>query len=227
MRMFFYVSLFAVVMALTGAGDVYAARYAQCDPCGLCKDTTRSLTNQTIYVMPGSWESCFTCLYPTPASVGLSQVCDEDESGRDVVFLNVQGDVIPAPNYCDTLLMAPLPSTAPGVNAPTLAPQSGRMFTDLGCISVDTTTGTFSNPNASVDVMRILLTLVMSITGAVGTALIMAAALQLMTSRGDPEKIREGKKRLTNVVLGVLFAIFALFIFRFFAAEVLRIPGFR
>jgi signal peptidase I len=40
------------------------------------------------------------------------------------------------------------------------------------------------------------------------------------------KKIREAKKTLTNVVLGVLFALFALFIFQFFAVQVLRIPGF-
>lgn len=98
------------------------------------------------------------------------------------------------------------------------------MYSDLGCI--ETSTGNFTSPNASTDVVRKLLGIVQTATGGVGLILVMRAALRLATSRGDAEKIHEAKRALTNVVIGVLFVLFSVFIFSFFAAQVLRIPGY-
>jgi hypothetical protein len=146
--------------------------------------------------------------------------CPRDENGKELKFVNIQ--LTPTDVHCETLVLNPTPNA----NAPLNTPQSGRVFTDLGCISVNTEGHTFTDPNASVDVLQILLRFITSITGGVGVILIMVAGVRLIISRGDPEKIREAKKTLTNVVLGVLFALFALFIFQFFAVQVLRIPGF-
>ena len=231
MRRFFFTVLIILISSLAIPVATQAARYAQCDACGLCNDTTKSSPSESYYIQPATWQRCFECLYPnlvfTPAPAGsipAAVSCDPDELGKTPKFYNIQGTPVPSQQRCDTILMAPY---APAqTNAPTMAPQSGRMFSDLGCVSVNTAGRTFSDPNASVDVIQILLNLVISATGAVGTILVIAAAARLILSKGDPEKIREGKKTLTNVVLGLLFALFGLFIFRFFAAQVLRIPGF-
>jgi len=232
MRRFFFTVLVVVITSLTIPVATQAVRYAQCDACGLCKDTSKSTTSESYYIQPASWQKCFECLYPnlvfTPAPVGPTPLppvdCVSDELVKTPRFYNIQGTPVPNQQRCDTILMAPYASNQ--INAPTMAPQSGRMFSDIGCISVNTAGRTFSDPNASVDVIQILLNLVISATGAVGTILVLASAARLILSKGDPEKIREGKKALTNVVLGLLFALFGLFIFRFFAAQVLRIPGF-
>lgn len=261
MRRYFLIVLFLLIVCVVLPPQTSAVRYAQCDACGLCKDTTRSakcdsgcitpecnaykaavcpLSGSTdpgsvIFVQPQSWPSCVSCLYPaltlTPP-VGRHIDCGMDDDGKDVLFVsfaNGQDVVITNTSQdhrfrCDTLSMADY--TASQVNAPTIVPQSGRLFSDLGCISVNTTGGTFTDPNASVDVIQILLKFITSITGGVGVILVMVAGFRLIISRGDPEKIREAKKTLTNVILGVLFALFALFIFQFFAVQVLRIPGF-
>lgn len=199
-----------------------AVRYAQCDACGLCKDTSKSTSSDSYYIQPGSWQKCFECMYPTIA-LAPPVSCVEDELRQTPNLRNVQGAPVPT-QRCDTILMA---TYAPDqVNAPVNPPQSGRMFSDLGCISVNTAGGSFSDPNASVNVVQILLNFIISITGGVGTVLVMATAVRLILSKGDPEKIHEGKRALTNVVLGLLLAVFALFIFKFFASQVLRIPGF-
>lgn len=231
MRRFFFTALVVVITSLTIPVAAHAVRYAQCDACGLCKDTSKSSPSESYYIQPATWQRCFECLYPslvfTPTPVGSippPKDCVMDGLGKTPKFYNIQGTPVPSQQRCDTILMAPYASDQ--TNAPTMAPQSGRMFSDLGCISVNTAGHTFSDPNASVDVIQILLNLVISATGAVGTILVMASAARLILSKGDPEKIREGKKTLTNVVLGLLFALFGLFIFRFFAAQVLRIPGF-
>jgi hypothetical protein len=235
MRNFFFLLLLCYLCLLFPAQThAVPMRYADCDSCGLCRNTTKSgnvSTDPTVYVQPAQWYACFQCLYPElnptpPATLPTGVPCQQDEMGRQINFEDISGNGIGDPLLfrCDTILMAPYVSDQ--TNGPTIVPQSGRMFSDLGCISVKTSAGAFSDPNASVDVIQKLLDLVISATGAVGTILVMASAVRLILSKGDPEKIREGKKTLTNVVLGLLFTLFGLFIFRFFAAQVLRIPGF-
>lgn len=229
MRVYLLVVGLIVVLSLIGPTSyVVAERYAQCDPCGLCKDTARSKVPVTppvvVYVMPANWESCATCIYGDAFTNASPVVCGQDQQGRQVVFQNMAGTPLPASeSRCDTLIMAPIPTISPGPNQPRLRPLSGRKYSDMGCI--EAASGSFLGADASVDVVQRLLSLIISITGGVGFFLIMSSALKLLTSRGDPEKIREGKKALTNVILGVIFALFALFIFRFVAADVLHIPG--
>jgi len=232
-RIFFALLLF-VVASVVSPTDVLAVRYAQCDKCGLCKDTikTNATTTTSYYVQPDRWQQCFECLYADYVLSPHSPVpCGVDDLNRTPEFHTTEGVLITDTRYrCDTLVMTPFSATPPTyptpANEPTIVPQSGRMFSDIGCISVDTANQRFSDPNASVDVIQVLLNLVISATGGIGTILVIFSAAQLMLSKGDPEKIRQARKRLTNVVLGLLFTLFGLFIFRFFAAQVLRIPGF-
>jgi ferredoxin len=234
MRRFLFALFLFAITTLVIPTVTQAVRYAQCDECGLCKDTVKSnaaTDGTSYYVKPDRWQQCFECLYPEYVlNPGLHVGCSQDELERIPKFRDVEGNNVPLPHYCDTLVMTPFTATPPiyptPANEPTIVPQSGRVFSDLGCISVDPANHSFSDPNASVDVIQVLLDLVMSATGAVGTVLVMASATRLILSKGDPEKIREAKKTLTNVVLGLFFTLFGLFIFRFFAAQVLRIPGF-
>lgn len=235
MRRFLLVFLLVVVTLSTPmvshAATPTPPRYAQCDECGLCKDTKKTSEADpgiSYYVRPARWQECFQCLYPTIAALGTTEECVQDEFGQIPKIHDIEGNsVLPVDNLCDTLLMSPYFPLGNQPNAPTIVPQSGRMFTDIGCVSVDTASGRFSDPNASVDVVNKLLGFVRNATGGIGLLLVMSAAGRLMLSKGDPEKIRQGKKTLTNVILGVLFSLFALFVFQFFAVQVLKIPGLR
>lgn len=210
--------------------DLLAARYAQCDACGLCKDTTRSKGPSTVYVRPSSWHSCFTCLYPLVAPTDVPPVpCETDEAGKPLAFVRystggVTG-ITPTPGdflnpRCDTLLISDWPALKP-----TIQPKSGRMFTDIGCVAVGDGAESFNNPNASVDVVQVLTSIVMGLVGALGILFIMINAVRMLTSQGDPEKIQDAKQALINTIIGVLFSIFGLFIFRFVVVYILRIPG--
>ncbi len=218
-----------VVVVYLNAQPVYAVRYAQCDQCGLCEDTTKSkqAPTKSIYIQPSNWYACASCVYGDAfsGSTVTPVPCITDEQGREVEFLKPDGTPVDASLVrCDTLLMSPIPMVTPGTNQPALRPQSGRMYSDLGCLNV--AAGTFLSPDASIDVVNKLLSLILSITGGVGFMLIIASTFRLIVSRGDPDKIREARKALINVIIGVLFALFSLFIIRFIAADVLRIPGF-
>lgn len=241
---------FAIVTCawLVIGGDLYAVRYAQCDACGLCRHTVMSkncLDNpdkgingdansppcrssgasigpgDVVYIQPDSWEKCFACLYQTPHE--SCSYLDAVPTNRSVAFYQATSAgftqiTLSEKFRCDTLI---IDSTT---NRPKNEPQEGKVYSDLGCI--ETSTGNFTSPNASTDVVRKLLGIVQTATGGVGLILVMRAALRLATSRGDAEKIHEAKKSLTNVVIGVLFVLFSVFIFSFFAAQVLRIPGY-
>lgn len=229
MRRIFVLMVAILTIQMLYPRAVDAVRYAQCDPCGLCKDTTKTNERQrnghdeSIYIQPANWRACVSCLYPDLFS---TTSCQTDELGNTIIFKNLNNDVVTGQLFdCSTLVMAPIPTITPGANQPLNQPKTGRLYSDLGCIEV--ASGSFLSPDASVDVVQRLLQLITSITGGVGLILILSAALRLVVSRGDPERVREARKTLLNVIVGVLIVLFALLIFRFIAADVLRIPGFR
>ncbi len=209
MRYILRITLLLIVVALVSAHPAFAERYAQCDACGLCKNTKLSQSSP-IYQRPSNWESCFRCLYPKLESGGLNIPC----SG--ITVQDLEGNSL-STQKCDTLVVKD------GENELTNKPEQGRFHSDIGCIS--TGLNSFSSPNASVDVISRLLSITTSLTGAVGLIFFIKSTIQLLTSRGNPDSIRDAKRSLVNTLIGVVFAIFALFIFRFIATQALRIPG--
>lgn len=71
-----------------------------------------------------------------------------------------------------------------------------------------------------------LLGLLITVGGAVAFILIIITGYRLMTSGGDPEKIKAAREQLTSAIVGLLFIIFSISILSFLGFEVLRIPGF-
>lgn len=242
-----------VLMLVSGmfcliTNPVIAERYAQCDACGLCKDTIKTkycgsqytdstyrdalnCADEVIYVQPQSWSSCVLCLYPqitlTPGVMPVQ--CKQDEFGRDLTYIHAstgKDEKITDPNLyrCDTIEIENAPNQD-RYNHTKIEPRTGRMFSDIGCIGVGTQNGAFTDPNASVDVIGVMLRMIMGVTGAIGMIFILINAVTLATSQGNPEKIHAAKKSLTNTIIGLIFALFALFIFRFLAIQILRIPG--
>ncbi len=186
-------------------------RYGICDPCGLCKNTELSLAGPvSIYQRPTNWDSCFKCLYSDIAAAPPEN-CPVDK----IEVRTLNGTPVLDQN-CKTLMVS-------DQNEFLNKPKQGRFYSDIGCIS--TGLDSFINPNASVDFVKKLLDLVISITGAVGLIFFVKGAVQLLSSRGNPESILAGKETLRNTLIGVLFSLFALFIFRFIAEQTLRIPG--
>lgn len=186
-------------------------RYAQCDACGLCKNTKISQTSGSpIYQKPSNWGSCFKCLYSQLESAGPGTPC------AGITIKDLDGNVLTG-QRCDSLIITS------GENVLSNKPEQGRFYTDIGCIS--TGLNSFTSPDASVDVVSRLLSITTSLTGAIGLIFFIKSTIQLLASRGNPESIRNAKKSLVNTLIGVVFAIFALFIFRFIATQALRIPG--
>lgn len=60
-----------------------------------------------------------------------------------------------------------------------------------------------------------------------GVALILSAlgAFQIITSGGNPEKVKRGRELIESAISGLLFVIFSLFLLRFIGVDVLHLPG--
>jgi len=64
-----------------------------------------------------------------------------------------------------------------------------------------------------------------SIVGGVALLFIIYGGVILVTSTGDPNKIRMGKEYITYAIIGLLLVIFALIIVGILGGEIFKIPG--
>lgn len=109
-----------------------------------------------------------------------------------------------------------LPSTAFAVN--------GCLTTKGGaCTQVQTAFGPINTDVASLvgDVLRVLI----GISGGVAVLLVIAAGYQLITSQGNPEKVKEARERLTSAIVGLLFIFFSVTILQIIGIQLLQLPG--
>lgn len=93
-------------------------------------------------------------------------------------------------------------------------PSSG-VNTALGCIKVHDTTA----------FLGWLLGWAVGVAGGIAFLLIVVAIFQIMTSAGNPEKIKGGKELLTAAISGLLFIIFSIFLLELIGVKILAIPG--
>jgi hypothetical protein len=91
---------------------------------------------------------------------------------------------------------------------------SPMVDTALGCIPV------------RVDqFMTWLLPYVFGITGGISFLLMAYGFILMSTSGGDPKKVTGAQETVTSAITGLLVSIFALFILRLLAVNILHIPG--
>lgn len=65
------------------------------------------------------------------------------------------------------------------------------------------------------------------IGGGIAFLLLLYGAFTLMTSAGNPEKVNQGKEIITSALSGLLLIIFAIFLLRFIAVDLLKLPDFQ
>ncbi len=51
-------------------------------------------------------------------------------------------------------------------------------------------------------------------------------AFQIMTSQGDPERLKAGKELIGSALAGLLMIIFSVFLLQLIGVQILQIPGF-
>lgn len=87
-------------------------------------------------------------------------------------------------------------------------------YSALGCIKLNSFSGLISGG---------ILTPLLSLGGIVTFLLIIYAAILVMTSSGDAEKIKKAKEILTSALTGLIFIILAIFILKFISGDLLGI----
>ncbi len=104
--------------------------------------------------------------------------------------------------------------------------KNGSSYTDAkGCTKIKTAIGFVRTDSAGFT--RWMLGFVLSISGGIVIIIIIIAGYKLMTSQGDPEKVKNARDQLTAAIVGLLFIIFSLALLELITRDILGLPGFR
>lgn len=93
------------------------------------------------------------------------------------------------------------------------------------CTSIDTALGTIQVDSATAFI-KAAFGVMLSLAGGVAVLLIIFSGYRIMTSSGDPEKIKGAREMLTSAIVGLLFVIFSVSILQIIGVDILHIPGF-
>ena len=74
--------------------------------------------------------------------------------------------------------------------------------------------------------IKSLLSIAFGVAGGIAFLLMLFGAFQIMTSAGNPEKMKAGSELITSALTGLLFIVFSIFILRLIGVTILDIPGF-
>ncbi len=146
-------------------------------------------------------------------------------------------DISTQVNICefDTSNAYIIECVAPPVSTPTLpaavTPPVCAELKDGVCIKVNTSIfqggdkdkGGISTEPAQF-IVRIL-TIILSFAGGIALLLILSAGYKIMTSKGKPEAIQQGRDQLIAAIVGLVFIIFSFVIFQLVVVDILKIPG--
>lgn len=89
--------------------------------------------------------------------------------------------------------------------------------TAIGCIPI-----TISGENGLV---AKLLPTIFGIAGGIAFLMMVYGFIMISTSSGDEKKVQAAKQIVTSAIIGLLVSVFALFLYRLIAVQILHIPG--
>ncbi len=95
-----------------------------------------------------------------------------------------------------------------------LTPQ-GCLDTALGCVPITDDTG----------YLAFFVSWAIGIAGGIAFLLLVFAGFQIMTSTGNPDRLKAAKELMTSAIMGLLMLIFSVFILRVIGVDILGIPG--
>ncbi len=106
------------------------------------------------------------------------------------------------------------------------APCPGNVGATGNCKSILTGLG-ISIPSDPAGFAKAILGIILGIAGIAALFIIIITGYRLMTSQGDPEKIKAAREQLTAAVVGLVFIIFSVAILSLIGVNILHIPGFK
>ena len=90
----------------------------------------------------------------------------------------------------------------------------GKIWTALGCLPAD-----------PEKLIKMFFPYLLGIGGTIAFGFIVFGGIQVMTSSGDPEKIKGGKELITSALTGLVFIILSLFLLKLIGVDILGLPG--
>lgn len=103
------------------------------------------------------------------------------------------------------------------------APVQVSCTTNNGDIGVDTALGCI--PVEMDKFIAWLLPYLFGIGGGIAFVLMIYGFILMTTSNGDPKAMQGAKETITSAIVGLLICIFAIFLLRLIAVDILQIPG--
>lgn len=110
----------------------------------------------------------------------------------------------------------------PETNLPP-APAPGRQYTFLGCLGSG---GGFGEEGAAGSVVQSILNIIFSAAGGIAFLYLIYGSFVVATSQANPEKLNYGKRVVYGAIAGLIFTLASVFIVKFIASGILKIPGF-
>lgn len=105
--------------------------------------------------------------------------------------------------------------TGQNSSGPTAGCTGTAINTAIGCIPIGDT-------NAFIG---FILRWAVGIGGGIAFLLIIYAGFMIMTSSGNPDRLKAGQELLTSAIAGIIMLIFSVFILRIIGVNILQIPG--
>ncbi len=93
--------------------------------------------------------------------------------------------------------------------------QVNETWTELGCI-----------PNTVPGFVSKFYGIGLGLIGGVALIFIIYGGYIITTSRGNPDRLKEGKSYIIYAIIGLLLAVFGYVFIEVIAVDVLQIPGF-
>ena len=146
------------------------------------------------------YAACDLCGYCPPDKLPSTW-----EKCRQCLYPNAN----PTPTIGDTLRI-----TDPSSNSgPT--PYPGKAFTGIGCIKT-----------APSEATQTFLNIIFSIAGSIAFLVLLYGAFVIATSQADVERLNYGRRLIRGAIIGLIITLSSVFIVKFMASGILRIPGF-
>jgi len=170
--------------------------------------TTGSSTTTTDAASCASGGNCCVCgLDGSLNYVKLKDYCGSDTQAQ----CSSSRDTNSYSNNCSCITQ-PIQVTYSGTNPFCMGDK--EINTALGCI-----------PITMSGFVAWLLPILFGIAGGISFLLMVYGFILMATSSGDEKKLQGAKETITSAITGLLLSIFAIFIFRLIAINILKIPG--
>lgn len=93
--------------------------------------------------------------------------------------------------------------------------EDGGVWTALGCIPA----------NSLNEFIRWALSKIVFVASGIAFLLMVFGAIQILTSAGNPERVKAGSELITSALSGLLFIILSFFLLKLIGVDILQIPG--